>query len=146
MFLQKFLQNINKKFGATDIISERGNNGIEEVKKLTANVGVDCVLECVGTKQSWEMAFDMVRAGGKIGFVGIPHDVTLDITKMLRKNIGVVGGIAPAANYIPELLPDVLSGKIDPSPVFDMTIALSELPKGYEAMDKREAIKVLVKP
>lgn len=137
---------VGKKFGATDIVSERGINGIEEVKKLTGNVGVDCVLECVGTKQSWEMAFGLARDGGKIGYVGVPHDVTFDINKMFRKNIGVIGGVAPAANYIPELLPDVLSGKIDPSPVFDMTIPLSELPKGYEAMDTREAIKVLVKP
>lgn len=137
---------VGKQFGATDIIPERGQDGIKKVKQLTGDVGVDCVLECVGTKNSWEMAFGIVRAGGKIGYVGVPHDVELPIFDMFQLNIGVIGGIAPAANYIPELMPDVLSGKIDPSPVFDMTIPLEQLSEGYKAMDQREAIKVLVRP
>jgi threonine dehydrogenase-like Zn-dependent dehydrogenase len=137
---------VGKKFGATDIVNERGKEGIEKIKKLTKDVGVDCVLECVGNTGSWEMAFGMVRAGGKIGYVGVPHDVELPINLMFGKNIGVGGGVAPAANYISELMPDILSGKIDPSPVFDMTISLDQLKKGYDAMDQRKAIKVLVRP
>ena len=137
---------VGKKFGATDIVQERGEEGIQKVKELTKNVGVMYVLECVGTKSSWEQAFGIVRAGGKIGYVGVPHGVDLDITKMFRQNIGVIGGVAPTAVYIPQLMPDVLSGKLDPSPVFDLTLPLSEIAKGYAAMDKREAIKVLIRP
>ncbi len=137
---------VGKKFGATDIISERGEKSVIKIKELTDGIGVDCILECVGTKSSWEMAFGMIRAGGKIGYVGVPHDVELPIPDMFRRNIGVNGGVAPAANYISELMPDILSGKIDPSPVFDLTIPLDKLPDGYKAMDERKAIKVLVRP
>jgi threonine dehydrogenase-like Zn-dependent dehydrogenase len=138
---------VGRKFGATDIIAERGEEGVEKVKKLSEGIGADCVLECVGGKEAREMAMMMVRDGGKIGCVGIPHDVP-DISAMdiLRRNITIGGGIAPTASYMPELLADVLSGKIDPAKVFDMTLSLDELAKGYEAMDKREAIKVLIKP
>ena len=137
---------VGRKFGATDIVPQRGDEAVKAVKKLTDDLGVDCVLECVGTTGSWETAFEIVRAGGKIGYVGVPHDVVFDVSQMFSRNIGVIGGIAPAATYIPELLPDVLAGKIDPSPVFDMTIPLDELAKGYAAMDERKAIKVLVRP
>lgn len=137
---------VGKQFGATDIVKERGKSGIEKIKELTNGVGVDCSLECVGTGDAWELAFGMMRAGGKIGFVGVPHGVTLDLTKMFRENIGVIGGVAPAATYIPQLMPAMLSGKLDSSAVFDLTLPLAELAEGYAAMDKREAIKVLVRP
>lgn len=137
---------VGKQFGATDIIEKRGDEGIADVLKMTDEVGVDAALECVGTDASWEQAFGIVRAGGKIGFVGVPHGVELPVTRMFRKNIGVVGGVAPAASYIPQLMPDVLSGELDPGAVFDLTLPLSDLAKGYEAMDQRQAIKVLIKP
>ncbi len=139
-------QNVGRQFGATDIIAERGEEGVANVKRMTDNIGVEAVLECVGTQHSWDMALGLCRAGGRVGYVGVPHDVMLDITRMFRQNIGVVGGVAPVGAYISGLMPDVLSGKLDPSPVFDLALPLSELAKGYEAMDKREAIKVLIRP
>lgn len=139
-------QKIGKQLGATTTIAERGQEGIEKVKSLTEGIGADCVLECVGGKEAREMAMGMVRAGGRIGCVGIPHDVPpIPAGDIFWKNITIGGGIAPTASYTPELLKDVLSGKIDPSPVFDLTLPLSELAKGYDAMDKRIAIKVLIK-
>lgn len=139
-------QNVGKKFGATDIISKRDKEGIEKLIEMTNGVGADCVLECVGTNESWEMALSITRAGGRVGCVGVPHGVSMDITKMFRQDIGLAGGVAPVGKYIPELMPDVLSGKLDPSLVFDLTLPLSDLVKGYEAMDKRKAIKVLLRP
>lgn len=136
---------IGKKFGA-QIIAARGDSAGKQIKEMTDGLGVDVVLECVGTELSWKTAFELVRPGGKIGYVGVPHGVALDITKMFRENIGVVGGVAPAGHYIPELLPDVLSGKLDPSPIFTMRLPLAQLQKGYEAMDTRQAIKVLIDP
>jgi threonine dehydrogenase-like Zn-dependent dehydrogenase len=138
---------VGKEFGATDIIAERGEEGITKVKGLTENIGADCVLDCVGGNEAREMAMGIVRDGGRIGCVGIPHDVQdIPARDIFWKNITIGGGIAPTATYTPELLKDVLSGKIDPSPVFDMTLPLSGLAKGYEAMDQREAIKVLIRP
>jgi threonine dehydrogenase-like Zn-dependent dehydrogenase len=138
---------VGEKFGATDVIEERGDEGVEKIRELTENVGVDCALECVGTDDSWHLAIHSTRAGGKIGYVGVPHGVTkIDITRMFRQNIGAVGGVAPVAQYIPNLISDVLSGTLDASPVFDLILPLSDLTKGYEAMDQRTAIKVLIKP
>lgn len=139
-------QKIGKKFGATDIISDRGEKGIERVKKLTENIGADCVLDCVGSAPARAMVMGMVRPGGRIGCVGVPESIPdIKATDIFWKNITIGGGIAPTRTYIPELLPDVLSGKLDPSPVFDLTLPLSELAKGYEAMDKRNSVKVLIK-
>ena len=138
---------VGKKFGATDIIKERGQEGIKKLKALTEeNIGADCVLECVGTKEAREMAILSVRPGGRIGCVGLPEDVPdIKAGDIFWKNITIGGGISPAASYIPQLMPDILAGIIDPSPVFDLTLPLSDLAKGYEAMDKRVAIKVLIK-
>ena len=137
---------VGKQFGATDIIAQRGEEGIEKVKVLTEGIGADCVLECVGGNEARQMAMGMVRPGGRIGCVGVPHDVAdIPAGDIFWKNVTIGGGIAPTASYTPELLEDVLSGKIDPSPVFDLILPLRELAKGYEAMDKREAIKVLIK-
>ncbi|OGH20728.1 MAG: IMP dehydrogenase [Candidatus Levybacteria bacterium RIFCSPHIGHO2_02_FULL_37_13] len=137
---------IGQKFGATNIIAARDDEAFKKVRKLTNDTGVDCVLECVGTKDSWETAFKIVRKGGRIGWVGIPHDVApINLANMFSENIGIMGGRAPSAVYIPQLLPEVLFGKLDPSPVFTKTISLSQIKDGYEAMDKRKAIKVLIK-
>lgn len=138
---------LGRKFGATDIVSARGNKAFKAVRKLTKDAGADCVLECVGTKESWEEAFEIIRKGGRIGWVGVPHDITpIDIGDMFSENIGVMGGRAPAATYIPKLLPEVLWGKLSMAgDVFTKTISLSGVQKGYEAMDKRREIKVLIK-
>lgn len=143
----EYRSRIGKKFGATDIIEEKGTEAIKRVKGITDKLGVDSALECVGTKESWQEVMGMVRKGGKIGAVGLPADVPdIKVSDIFWNNLTVGGGPAPTTTYIPQLMPDVLSGKIDSSAIFDLTLPLSELPKGYEAMDKRKAIKVLIKP
>ncbi len=137
---------LGSKYGAGAIVSSRGEKGIKDARKLTDDLGFDCVLECVGTAQSWKTAFAIVRKGGRIGWVGIPHDVApINIGDFFSENIGIMGGRAPAASYIPKLLPAVLAGKLDTSGIFNKTIKLSQVQEGYDAMDKREAIKVLIK-
>lgn len=138
--------NIGHRFGATDIVALRGKEAISKIRKITGDAGADCVLECVGTNQSWEEALAMVRKGGRIGWVGIPHGVSpINLGDFFSENIGIIGGKAPSASYIPKLLPEVLSGKLDASAVFTKTIKLSQIAEGYSAMDKRKAIKVLIK-
>lgn len=135
-----------KLFGATDIVSERGEAAIERVRELTGGYGVHSVLECVGTDQSMQTSLNIARPGGAIGRVGVPHDVTIPAAApTFYKNLTVSGGPAPARAYIQELLPDVLEGKIEPGRVFDRIVRLDEVPDGYRAMDERESIKVMVK-
>lgn len=136
---------LGKKFGADNIISSRGEAAVKEALDLTDGLGADAVLECVGTDEAWRTSFAAVRPGGTIGWVGVPHAADLKLSEMFAKNINVRGGVAPAANYIPELLPDVLAGKLNVSDIFTMKIVLDELADGYKAMDKREAIKVLIR-
>jgi threonine dehydrogenase-like Zn-dependent dehydrogenase len=137
---------IGKKFGATDVIAARGEDAAKQIKDATDNLGVDCVLECVGTEESWNTAFATVRAGGNIGAVGLPVKVSdVPLAKIFWPGIGVKGSAAPAAHYIPELLPDVLSGKLDVSAIFTKTIPLSEVASGYKDMDERKEIKVMIK-
>jgi threonine dehydrogenase-like Zn-dependent dehydrogenase len=137
---------VGKSFGATDIIEARGEQAAKQIKDLTDNLGVDCALECVGMPESWKTAFGAVRAGGNIGMVGVPHGVPdIQIDKIFWPNIGIKGGIAPAAHYIPELMPDVLSGKLDVSAIFTKTVSLPDIAEGYKAMDDRKEIKVLIK-
>jgi threonine dehydrogenase-like Zn-dependent dehydrogenase len=136
-----------KAFGATDVVSERGEEGIEHVRKLTGGLGVHSVLECVGTAAAMVMCLGITRAGGAIGRVGVPqYDSIPGAAQMFYKNITVGGGPAPVRAYIRELLPDVLEGRIEPGRVFDRTMGLEEVPDGYRAMDERKAIKVMVKP
>ena len=140
---------IGQRFGATDIVAARGEAAINQVKALTDDLGVDCVLESVGSKTSWDTSFEIVRAGGNIGFVGVPHDPEIEdikIMNLFRRGVGVKGSGAPVASYIPELLPDVLAGKLDVSAIFTKTISLANLSEGYQAMDVREAIKILINP
>lgn len=137
---------IGREFGATDIVSARGEQAFKEVRQLTEDAGPDSVLECVGTAQSWKTAFDIVRKGGKIGWVGIPHGIpSLNIGDLFSDNIGIMGGKAPSAYLIPRLLPEVLNGKLNPGVVFTKTINLDEIADGYKAMDKRDAVKVMIK-
>jgi threonine dehydrogenase-like Zn-dependent dehydrogenase len=136
-----------KAFGATDVVSERGEEAIEWVKALTGGFGVHSVLECVGTEQAMFTAVSITRSGSAIGRVGVPHYQAIPASEVaFFNNIAVSGGPAPVRAYIEELLPDVLEGRIEPGQVFDRVIGLDEVPDGYRAMNKREAIKVMVKP
>ena len=136
-----------REFGATDVISERGDEAIERVRELTGGLGAQSVLECVGTAQAMETAMGIVRAGGAVGRVGVPHYESIPgAQQMFYDNVIVGGGPAPTLAYIPELLPDVLDGRIEPGRVFDRTDDLDGLPYGYRAMNEREALKVLIRP
>jgi threonine dehydrogenase-like Zn-dependent dehydrogenase len=136
-----------KRFGATDVVSERGEAASARVRQLTGGFGVHSVLECVGSAQSMQTALGIVRPGGAIGRVGVPHyDVIPAAQTTFYNNITVSGGPAPVRAYIEALLPDVMDGLIEPGLVFDRVVDLEEVPDGYRAMDERESIKVMVKP
>jgi threonine dehydrogenase-like Zn-dependent dehydrogenase len=136
-----------KEFGATDVVSERGEEAIERVRELTGGLGAHSVLECVGLGQSMETAIGIARAGGAIGRVGVPQDDTMPASRLaFFRNITVGGGPAPARAYIDELLPDITDGRIDPGRVFDRTVGLDGVADGYRAMADRESIKVMVRP
>jgi threonine dehydrogenase-like Zn-dependent dehydrogenase len=137
---------IARKFGATDVIAARGEEAVAAVQELTAGVGAHAVLEAVGTEESMRTAISIARDGGGVGYVGVPHggSAGVDIVQMFDRNVSLRGGVAPARAYIPELLADVLSGRIDPSPVFDASVGLDGVPGGYRAMDERTALKVKI--
>jgi threonine dehydrogenase-like Zn-dependent dehydrogenase len=136
-----------EEFGATDVVSERGEEGVERVRELTDGYGVHSVLECVGLEQSELTAIEITRPGGAVGRVGVPQDETIPASQpAFYNNISVSGGPAPARAYIQELLPDILDGAIEPGRVFDRVIGLEEVPDGYRAMNDRESIKVMVRP
>jgi threonine dehydrogenase-like Zn-dependent dehydrogenase len=140
-------QSLAREFGATDIVEERGEEGIARVKELFDGIGPDCVLECVGTAESMDQALRSARPGGQVGFVGVPNGGSeLPIREMFDTNVGARGGVAPVRNYIDELLVDVLSGAIEPGKVFDLELPLIEAAEAYAAMDERRAIKVLLRP
>ena len=134
-----------REFGATDVVSERGDEAVERVRELTGGLGVHAVLECVGLEQSMRTALGIARPGGAVGRVGVPQDETLPASQpAFYNNVTVGGGPAPCRAYIEELLPDVLEGLIEPGRVFDRVVRLDEVPDGYRAMNEREAIKVLI--
>jgi hypothetical protein len=136
-----------KEFGATDVVSERGEEGIQRVRELTGGFGVQSVLECVGTEQAMDTSMGVVRLGGAVGRVGVPHyEAIKGAQQMFYRNVIVGGGPAPVRAYIDELLPDVMEGRIDPGRVFDRTVGLDGVPDGYRAMNDREALKVLIRP
>lgn len=137
-------QELAREFGATDIVEGRGEEASEVVMELTGGIGVDATLECVGTGQSMETAISIARPLSMIGYVGVPHGVELPIHEMFFRNRGVLGGAAPVRAYIPELLEDVLDGKINPGRVFDFKTNLDGIDEAYAAMDERRAIKSLV--
>ncbi|HET7477059.1 MAG TPA: zinc-dependent alcohol dehydrogenase family protein [Dermatophilaceae bacterium] len=134
------------EFGATDVVSERGDEGVEAVKELTGGIGADSVLECVGTDESVLQSLKSARPGGMVGWVGVPHVTDIPQEHMFWKNVGMRGGPAPARAYLPDLLTRVWEGRIDPGKVFDLTLPLSEVAEGYAAMDERRAIKSLLRP
>jgi len=136
-----------KEFGATDVVSERGEEAVERVRKLTGGFGVHSVLECVGTDQAMRTAISIARPGGAVGRVGVPHYEAIPASEpAFYNNLTVGGGPAPVRAYMEELLPDVLEGRIEPGRVFDRVITFDQVPDGYRAMNAREAIKVMVKP
>jgi threonine dehydrogenase-like Zn-dependent dehydrogenase len=136
-----------KEFGATDVVSERGDEAVERVHELTDGHGVHSVLECVGLDQSMETAIEITRPGGAVGRVGVPqHETIPGAEPAFYDNIAVGGGPAPVRAYMEELLPDVLAGRIEPGRVFDRVTGLDGVPDGYRAMNDRKSIKVMVRP
>ena len=134
-----------KDFGATDIVSERGEEAIQRVRDLTGGLGAHAVLECVGLEESTRTALELARPGGAVGRVGVPQDEMIPASSAtFFGNITIAGGPAPARAYIEELLPEVLDGRIEPGRVFDRVTDLDGVPDGYRAMDRREAIKVRI--
>lgn len=138
---------LGREFGATDVVAERGDEGIERVRELTGGDGSHAVLECVGYRQAVETGLGVVRDGGAVSRVGAPQygELPLDFGTFFR-NITLTGGVAPARAYIEELMPDVLAGRVEPGKVFDLTTDLDDVPDGYRAMADRRALKVLVQP
>ncbi|WAL68780.1 alcohol dehydrogenase catalytic domain-containing protein [Amycolatopsis cynarae] len=144
----KVRTNLGVEFGATDVVPERGDEGIARVRELTGGHGVPKVLEAVGHMPAYEQAVGIVRPGGVISRVGVPQyeEAAVGFGSLFGPNITLTGGPAPVRAYIEELLPAVLDGTVEPGKVFDRTVGLDEVPDGYRAMDQREALKVLVRP
>ncbi|MCU1641459.1 MAG: threonine dehydrogenase-like protein [Nocardia sp.] len=139
-------QKLALEFGATEIVTERGDEGIARIKELTQGVGADCVLECVGTAESMQQALHSTRPGGNVGFVGVPHGVEISVQQLFSSHVGLRGGPAPVRRFLPDLIDRVLNGHINPGKVFDLTLPLDQVADAYRAMDDRRAIKVLLQP
>jgi threonine dehydrogenase-like Zn-dependent dehydrogenase len=135
-----------REFGATDIVTERGDEGVARIMDLTHGLGADSVLECVGTQESMMQAIRSARKGGYVSYVGVPHGVALDGVGLFFAHVHLHGGPAPVRRYLPKLIDLVLNGKIDPGKVFDLTLPLDQVAEGYRAMDERRAIKTLLRP
>lgn len=145
MSRHKTRQDLALEYGATDIVSERGDAGVARIRELTKNVGADSVLECVGTNESMHQAINCARPGGSIGFVGVPHGVELNGEYLFFAQKNLLGGPAPVRRFLPHLMELVLSRKINPGKVFDLTVPLADVAEGYRAMDERRAIKTLLR-
>jgi len=139
-------QRLAREFGATDIVTERGDDGVARIKELTGGIGADSVLECVGTPESMMQAIHSTRPGGSVGYVGVPHGVELNGQELFFTHVRFHGGPAPVRRFLPELIDLVWNGKINPGKVFDLTLPLDQVAEGYRAMDERRAIKVLLRP
>ena len=139
-------QQLAREFGATDIVTERGDEGVERIMELTHGVGADSVLECVGTQESMMQAIEATRPGGYVGYVGVPHGVSLDGRQLFFAHVHLHGGPAPVRRYLPKLIELVLNGTINPGKVFDLVLPLDQVAEGYRAMDERRAIKTLLRP
>ena len=139
-------QKLAREFGASDIVSGRGEEGVARIKELTGGIGADSVLECVGTSEAMTQAVRSTRPGGYIGYVGVPHGVTLDAQDLFFRHVRLHGGPAPVRRYLPKLIELVWSRKIDPGKVFDLTLPLDQVAEGYRAMDERRAIETLLRP
>jgi threonine dehydrogenase-like Zn-dependent dehydrogenase len=141
----KTRQDLALSYGATDIIAQRGDEGVAKVKELTKGIGADSVLECVGTKESMMQALQCARPGSMFGYVGVPHGVEFDGQQLFFSQRGLLGGRAPVRRFLPHLMDLVLERKINPGKVFDLELPLADVAKGYQAMDERRAVKVLLR-
>lgn len=139
-------QRLAREFGATDVVSERGAEGVERIKELTRGVGADSVLECVGTAESMQQAIGATRPGGYVSYVGVPHGVELDGQKLFFSHVHLHGGPAPVRRYLPDLIERIFDGRLNPGIVFDLTLPLADVAEGYRAMDERRAVKTLLQP
>ena len=139
-------QTLAREFGATDIVTERGDEGVSKIKDLTKGIGADSVLECVGTRESMMEAIRATRPGGSISYVGVPHGVELAGTELFYAHVHLHGGPAPVRRYLPDLIQLVVNGRINPGRVFDLELPLEQVAEGYRAMDERRAIKALLHP
>jgi threonine dehydrogenase-like Zn-dependent dehydrogenase len=139
-------QQLAREFGATDIVAERGDEGVAAVKELTDGLGAHSVIEAVGTQESMLQAIRSTRAGGHVGYVGVSHDVTLPGEEMFFSHVHLHGGPAPVRRFLPELIDLIWNRTIDPGKVFDLTLPLDQAAEGYRAMDERRAIKVFLRP
>jgi threonine dehydrogenase-like Zn-dependent dehydrogenase len=139
-------QELARTFGATDIVEERGDEGVERIRELTRGLGADCVMECVGTQQSMSQALGATRQGGYLSYVGVPHGVSFDGLQIFYTHVHLHGGPAPVRRFLPDLIRRVQEGGIEPGKVFDMSLPLDQVAEGYRAMDQRRAIKVLLRP
>jgi threonine dehydrogenase-like Zn-dependent dehydrogenase len=139
-------QQLAREFGATDLVTERADEGVERIKQLTKGVGADSVLECVGTQESMMQAIKATRPGGSVGYVGVPHGVALDGQQLFFSHVHLHGGPAPVRKYLPKLIDLVFNGTINPGKVFDLVLPLAQVAEGYRAMDERRAIKTLLRP
>jgi threonine dehydrogenase-like Zn-dependent dehydrogenase len=139
-------QKLALEFGATDIVAERGEEGVAQFKELTKDVGADSVLECVGTDEAMTQAIHSTRPGGSVGYVGVPHGVTIDGAELFFTHVRLHGGPAPVRRYLPKLIDMVFNDKMNPGKVFDLTLPLDQVAEAYRAMDERRAIKTLLRP
>jgi threonine dehydrogenase-like Zn-dependent dehydrogenase len=139
-------QALAREFGATDIVEERGDEGVAKIKDLTDGLGAHPVIEAVGTQESMMQAIRATRPGGHVGFVGVSHDVELPGLELFNSHVHLHGGAAPVRVYLPELTDLILRGEINAGKVFDVELSLDEAAEGYKAMDERRAIKVLLRP
>ena len=138
-------QRLASELGATDIVAERGDQGMRHIKEITEGVGADSVLECVGTQESMMQAIGCARPGGSVSYVGVPHGVELNGVGLFFSHVRLHGGPAPVRRYLPDLIELVWSRKINPGKVFDLTLPLADVAEGYRAMDERRAIKTLLR-
>ena len=139
-------QKLAREYGATDIVTERGDDGVKRIMDMTKGIGADSVLECVGTQEAMMQAIHSTRRGGYVSFVGVPHEVELDGQELFFSHVHLHGGPAPVRRYLPKLIDLVLSKKINPGKVFDFVLPLDQVAEGYRAMDERRAIKALLRP
>ena len=137
-------QALARKFGATDIVEERGDEGVAKIKELTNGLGAHSVIEAVGTQESMTQAIRATRPGGHIGYVGVSHDVALDGAELFFSEVHLHGGPAPVRRFLPDLIDLIWKRQIDPGAVFDLTLPLEDAAEGYRAMDERRATKVLL--
>lgn len=139
-------QALATRFGATDIVEERGDAGVAKIKALTDGYGAHSTIEAVGTQEAMQQAIGATRAGGRIGFVGVSHGVQLSGTLLFRSAVHLHGGPAPVRRFLPELVELIMTDRIDPGAVFDLTLPLDQAPEAYRAMDERRATKVMLVP